>query len=75
MNSRERFLRTMSFEKPDRLPVVEWAPYWDQTLERWYAEGLDPLMTDPSEIAEHLGFERYERIKVPARFKPALHDH
>ena len=57
----------MNFKKPDRLPVVEWAPYWDQTLERWYAEGLDPSMTDSSEIAEYLGFERYERIRFPAR--------
>ncbi len=39
MNSRERFLATMTFEKPDRAPLWEFG-YWGGTIERWYGEGL-----------------------------------
>jgi hypothetical protein len=41
MNARERFVRTLNFEKcDDRLPMVEWAAWWDLTIERWKTEGL-----------------------------------
>lgn len=40
MNPRERLHAVFAFEKPDRLPRVEWAPYWQPTLERWIAEGM-----------------------------------
>jgi len=41
MNARERFLRTLNFERcPDRLPMVEWAAWWDLTFERWKNEGM-----------------------------------
>jgi len=39
MNSRERFLATMTFEKPDRALLWEFG-YWGGTIERWYKEGL-----------------------------------
>jgi hypothetical protein len=41
MTPRERFLRTLNFERPDdRLPMVEWAAWWDLTIDRWKREGL-----------------------------------
>ena len=41
MTPRERFLKVLNFEKPeDRLPMVEWAPWWDQTMKRWIKEGI-----------------------------------
>lgn len=31
----------MNGEMPaDRLPVLEWAVWWDQTITRWHGEGL-----------------------------------
>lgn len=39
MNSRERFMATMRFERVDRAPNWEMG-YWAGTLERWHAEGL-----------------------------------
>jgi uroporphyrinogen-III decarboxylase len=43
MTPRERFLSTLRFEKPDdRFPMVEWAAWWDLTIERWKKEGLPP---------------------------------
>jgi len=41
MTPRERFLNVMNFQKSsDRLPVIEWAAWWDKTIERWKEEGL-----------------------------------
>jgi uroporphyrinogen decarboxylase len=39
MNTRERFLTIMNFEKVDRTLFWEMG-YWKDTLERWYGEGL-----------------------------------
>ena len=41
MTARERFLKCMNFEKPDRLPMIEWATWWDKTIDRWKEEGLE----------------------------------
>jgi len=30
----------MNFEPVDRLPMLEWATWWDKTVTRWKAEGL-----------------------------------
>jgi len=39
MNSRERFLRIMSFKEVDRYPYFELGP-WPHTFNRWVKEGL-----------------------------------
>lgn len=65
MNQRERFRAVMQFKVPDRLPCIEWAGYWDQTLLRWKDEGLDfPLsepawLTDAAAVRDSFGLDRY----------------
>ena len=59
MTTRERFHAIMSFQPFDRLPVIEWAKWWDQTLARWYTEGLPPRLTDRYDICRHFGHETY----------------
>lgn len=59
MNHVERFEHLMAFEPVDRLPVIEWALWWDKTLERWYQEGLPRKLKDHAEIREYLGLDRY----------------
>jgi uroporphyrinogen-III decarboxylase len=44
MNTRERFLATMAFERVDRPPLWEW-DYWPEALRRWQASGA-PLRAD-----------------------------
>src|SRR4030067_2802332 len=39
MNTQERFLSVMNFEKADRTLYWEMG-YWKDTIERWYQEGL-----------------------------------
>ena len=57
MTARERFLKVMNFEKPDdRVPMIEWAPWWDLTLERWIREGMPGNLTD-RESQEYFGLD------------------
>jgi hypothetical protein len=46
MNNVERFRRVLRFEPVDRLPCIEWAPWWDQTIARWKGEGLPVEMPE-----------------------------
>ena len=39
MTYRERVLRTMRFDKPDRVPDWEFST-WGQTIDRWKQEGI-----------------------------------
>jgi hypothetical protein len=47
MTARERFHRALNFERSDRLPMIEWAMWWDKTVERWLSEGLGIPMEAP----------------------------
>ncbi|MEA4824847.1 MAG: uroporphyrinogen decarboxylase family protein [Clostridiaceae bacterium] len=40
MTNRERFRAVFCFHTPDRLPRIEWAPWWDKTRYRWESEGM-----------------------------------
>jgi len=41
MTPRERFRRALRFQRPgDRLPMIEWAAWWDKTIRRWEDEGF-----------------------------------
>ena len=61
MNNRERFKNVMDFKPVDRLPMMEWAGWWNQTLERWNKEGLDPLLKDSWEIRKLLGLDSFRQ--------------
>lgn len=67
MTNRERFQRVMRFEPVDRLPVFEWAPWWDKTLERWYKEGLPRHLTDGFDIRNYFGQDAHRQYWIPTR--------
>ncbi len=77
MTPRERFRAVMDFRPFDRLPLLEWAAWWDQTIERWHGEGLPPELTDRYEICRHFGLEPYLQEWVwpmgPECPRPAAH--
>ncbi len=64
MTHRQRFARLMSFQGVDRLPVIEWAGYWDQTLARWRREGLPAELAEPFDVRRHLGLDPYRQMWV-----------
>jgi len=63
--TRERFSALMNFQPFDRLPLLEWASWWDKTIARWHGEGLPPQLTDRYAICRHLGLEVYRQEWFP----------
>ena len=59
MTTRERFQAVMNFQPFDRLPIVEWAGWWNKTIDRWHAEGLPAELTDRYDICRHFGLDVY----------------
>jgi len=47
----------MDFKPVDRLPRVEWAGWWTETIDRWRAEGLPD--GDRYDIVRHFGLDVY----------------
>jgi hypothetical protein len=47
----------MNFQPVDRLPCIEWATWWDKTVERWRGEGL--ATSDRYELYRHFGLDMY----------------
>lgn len=59
MKGRERVARVMAGERPsDRLPKIEWATWWNLTLDRWRGEGL-PDGLDGAGLMDHFGLDRH----------------
>ena len=76
MTTRERFANVMRFNMPgDRIPMIEWAAWWNVTLKRWFDEGL-PAM-DHINAQKYFGLDVMKLIKIPLRGpdfpKPAHH--
>lgn len=46
MNIREQFHAIMSGQPSDGMPVMEWAYWWDKTLDLWHAQGLPQGLDD-----------------------------
>ena len=77
MTPRERFKAALNFEKPgDRLPMVEWAAWWDKTLDRWKKDGL-PAGFSREDAIVHFGLDRLDVLRGAPRTadcpKPAFH--
>jgi hypothetical protein len=71
MTTRERFHAVMNFQPFDHLPVMEWAMWWDQTIDRWHGEGLPRQVTDRYDINRHFGVELYLQDWIQPRVPPA----
>ena len=57
MTASER-IRALIAGKPfDRMPAIEWAPWWQLTIERWQKEGL-PFGYDVWKIQDHFRLDK-----------------
>ena len=65
MNTRERFQAVLNFEPVDRLPVVEWASWWNKTVERWQSEGLP--VSGGTEIMKYFGLDIHFQFWISPR--------
>lgn len=79
MNTRERFRAVTTFKAFDRLPILEWALWWDKTIDRWHGEGLPATLTDRYEICRHFGQDVYCQgwfsPMAPTCPRPSAHGH
>jgi uroporphyrinogen-III decarboxylase len=62
MNHPERFRAVMNYQPVDRLPVIEWAMWWDLTVARWKEEGLPRELKGVFEIGEYFGLDPYKQF-------------
>ena len=70
MTNRERVIATLNGKDVDRCPQVEWAGWWDQTLDRWHKEGLEKdLSTD--KIFELFNIDPHYQL-WPSIYKPGF---
>ncbi len=70
---RSRFHAVCNGERPiDRLPLLEWAPWWDLTTARWHREGLDPSL-DMEDMKRTFGLDidhQHWVWQIPAEARP-----
>ncbi len=67
LSPRERYRRALAFQDVDRLPVMEWAGWWDKTVTRWRGEGLPESLRTAREIRDYFGLDAHEQIWFGAR--------
>lgn len=66
MKNTERFTRLFSGDTTiDRIPIIEWASWWDETTEKWFASGL-PRMSR-YELNAHWGHDPLYQFWLPVR--------
>ena len=77
MTTRDRFHALMNFLPFDRLPIVEWAGWWDKTVTRWHEQGLPADLTGRYEICRYFGLDIYQQdwfsVRGPGCPQPASH--
>lgn len=65
MNPRERLRCVFDHKKPDRLPIIEWASWWDKSVARWKTEGL-PADLSGFELRRYFGQDPWQQYWIPA---------
>lgn len=53
----------MNFKPFDRLPVIELAVWWNETIQRWHEEGLPRELNDRYDICRHFGLDIIYQIR------------
>jgi len=61
MTTRERFNRVLHWQKPDRVPNMDFG-YWDQTIVAWHKQGLPADVKTNADLERYLGLEGTEII-------------
>ena len=76
MNIREQFHAVMNGQPVDGMPVMEWAYWWDKTLDVWYEQGL-PRWLDERQMQDYFGLAHQKQfwlaLKAAGCPSPASH--
>ncbi len=67
MTNSDRFDKVLSFARDiDRTPVMEWAGWWDKTIDNWRAQGL-PADLNGEDINAYFGQDKLRQFWLPVR--------
>ncbi len=67
---RSRIVKVLNNQMPqDRLPLVEWAPWWSETVERWEKEGL-PENMGQEKITAYWNLDSFPLISIMPDLPP-----
>lgn len=61
MTTRERFNRVLHWQKPDRVPDMDFG-YWDETIAAWHDQGLPRDVRTSEDVERTLGLEGVSTI-------------
>lgn len=64
MENVSRFRKVLNFKAADRLPVMEWATWWDKTISRWRQEGLPDSVISGTDIMEYFGLDVHKQFWI-----------
>lgn len=67
MTAAERFRKYLAGEPVDRCPVIEWAPWWKLTKERWRGEGLPAELVATEDIQGFFGLDKCKQTGISCR--------
>ena len=67
MTAAERFAAYLKGEAVDRAPIIEWAPWWHLTVERWRGEGLPENRGSVEAIQDYFGLDKCLQTSVTCR--------
>ncbi len=78
MTNRERFTAALNGKTADRLPVVEWASWWDKTVSEWQKQGLDAKW-NAHKLYDYYGLDDLVQLwvnhRMPGFPEPKEHGH
>lgn len=63
MTNRDRVKAVLNRQRPDRLPMVEWATWWDLTVKRWQKEGVR-ASGEPDALQNWFGLDPLRQIWI-----------
>ena len=67
MTASERIGKLIRGKEIDRLPVMEWAPWWHLTVARWISEGLPRENAGYVELQDYFGLDKCIQTYFPVR--------
>ncbi len=68
MTASERFKAYLSGKEVDRMPVIEWAPWWSLTVKRWIEQdGLDEKYADCERLQDFFGLDKCLQTNISCR--------
>jgi hypothetical protein len=71
MSIKERFHASLKGEPVDRLPMIEWAVWWNETVDQWRLQGLPDLTR--YEMYDYFGLDMYRETACHAQSAETPH--